>query len=180
MFYMHNYCYLVLQGVERIWKMKDVGKHIWCISASIWNMLRNKCGTFLKTYVYTINGLLFVLLFRTHILSPRLPKHFCFSTQLPPLVPNNAHWLSTSHGQTHHVVASLRLEFAIKGCGAPASKAPHKFLPIEVRGRWGRGYITTKRLCVLGRFVVLVGVERKWKMLRNSCDTFLQTYFVYD
>ncbi len=92
---------------------------------------------------------------------PEAPETFLFQRQWPPLVPNNAHWFTIPHGQTHHVVASLRLEFAIKGCGAPASKAPHKFLPIEVRGRWGRGYITKKRLCVLGRFVVLVGVERK-------------------
>ena len=85
-----------------------------------------KCDTFLPTDVTCV---LYLPLFRTQVLSPRLPNilfaapnglHWCL---------NNAHWLTIPHGQTHNVVAFLRLEFAIGDCG--------QHLPIEVRGQGG-------------------------------------------
>ena len=39
---------------------------------------------------------------------------------------NDAHWLTIPHGQTHNVVAFLRLESAIGECGAPLPKGPRK------------------------------------------------------
>ena len=112
-------------------------------------MFGNKCCTFCKhiLYIYSINGFVVLVTNSDTYFVPRAPETFLLRHPMASIGASIMPIGLTTipHGQAHNVVAFLRLEFAIRSCGAPASKEPHKFLPIEVRGR-GEG-VHKKWLC---------------------------------
>ncbi len=91
-------------------------------------MLGNRCDTFLQTcYIERgiINGFVVLVTILDTRFVPEAPDTFFSAPNGPHWRLNDAHWPTIPRGQTHNVVALLRLEFGIRDCGAPLFERDH-------------------------------------------------------